>query len=98
MERLNGVLATGTLLRQEVLPGIEAKMIPGYRGIEVLRRDLDGEVEFVTMMTFDALQNVVAFQGEDYRRSYVPEAARELLERWDDESVHFEVVETRRYE
>ena len=87
-----------TLLRNDVFSGIEAKGIPGYRSIELLRRELDGEVEFVTIMTFDSLQNIVDFQGNNYERSYVPEAARELLERWDDTSLHYEVKETRLYE
>ena len=86
-----------TLLRNDVFPGIEAKSIPGYRSIELLRRELDDEVEFATIMTFDSLQDVVDFQGDDYERSYVPEAARELLERWDDTSLHYEVKETRLY-
>lgn len=86
-----------TLLKREVFPGIEAKGIPGYLGIELLRRELADEVEFVTIMTFESLQNVIDFQGEDYARAYVPEAAQRVLKRWDPVSVHFEVRETRRY-
>jgi antibiotic biosynthesis monooxygenase (ABM) superfamily enzyme len=85
------------VLRTEVLPGIEAKRIPGYRGIEVLRRDAGGEVEFVTIMTFESLQSVIDFQGENYERSYVPDAAQRVLKRWDDTSTHYEVAETRTY-
>ena len=85
------------LLLTEVLLGIEAKGIPGYRKIEVLRIDRADEVEFVTIMTFDALENVIAFQGADYRKCYVPEAARKLLKGWDQESTHYELVETREY-
>jgi hypothetical protein len=94
------------LLRAEVFPGIEAKQIPGYRGIELLRLDRDeagdgeagdGEVEFITIMTFDSIQNVIDFQGPDYRRCYVPEAAQKVLKRWDRTSEHYEVKETRDY-
>ena len=85
------------LLHDEVFPGIEAKNIPGYRSIELLRRDLDGEVEFITIMTFDSLQNVIDFQGEDYQRCYVPDAAQKVLERWDEVSDHYEVKEQRGY-
>lgn len=46
----------------EVLPGIEAKVIRGYREIEVLSIDRADEVEFVTIMTFDAMRNVIEFQ------------------------------------
>ncbi len=86
-----------SLLRAEVFPGIEAKKIPGYRGIELLRLDRDDEVEFVTIMTFDSIQNVIDFQGADYRRCYVPEAAQKILKRWDQTSEHYEVKETRDY-
>lgn len=79
------------VLRTQVIPGIEAKAIPGYRGIEVLRRVHDREVEFVTIMTFDSLQNVVDFQGEDYAKAYVPDVARAVLQRWDTEAAHYEV-------
>lgn len=86
------------LLRHEVFPGIAAKNLPGYRSIELWRRDLGHEIEFVTIMTFDALQNVIDFQGEDYQRAYVPEAAQQVLQRWDHTSEHYEVKETRVYE
>lgn len=85
------------LLHHEVFASIEAKGIAGYRGIELLRRDLGDEVEFVTIMTFDSLQNVIAFQGPDYQRCYVPEAAQKVLKRWDQLSAHFEVKEIRTY-
>lgn len=86
------------LLHDEVFPGIEAREIPGYRSIELWRRDLADEVEFSTVMTFDSLQNVIDFQGENYERSYVPDAARKVLKRWDDSSSHYETRATRSYD
>jgi len=83
------------LLHKEVFPGIESKDIPGYRSVEVFRRDLDEEVEFVTIMTFDELQNVIDFQGKDYAKSYVPESAQKVLKRWDKVAAHYEAVEKR---
>ena len=85
------------LLHDEVFPGIEAKNIPGYISIELLRQDFDDEVEFITIMTFQSLQSVIAFQGEDYTRCYVPEAAQKVLKRWDPVSSHYETVENRYY-
>lgn len=84
------------LLKTEILAGIEAKKIPGYRGVEVLRRDVGDEVEYITIMTFDSLQSVVDFQGDDYEVAYVPESARQVLSRWDERSAHYEVRESRR--
>ena len=85
------------LLSDEVFPGIEAKKIPGYQSIELLRRDSGDEVEFVTIMTFDSLQNVIGFQGEDYERCYVPHPAKLVLKRWDQVSAHYEAIEFRKY-
>lgn len=83
------------LLHHEVFPGIEAKGIKGYCGITLLRREHPSEIEFVTIMTFDSIDDVIAFQGEDYARCYVPDAARAVLNRWDDRSAHYEVIERR---
>ena len=85
------------LLDDVVFPGIEARNIAGYRSIELLRREVGGEVEFTTVMTFDSLDDVIAFQGTDYEAAYVPEAARKLLTRWDDRSSHHRVAQTRTY-
>jgi antibiotic biosynthesis monooxygenase (ABM) superfamily enzyme len=85
------------ILNKEVLPSIEAKKIPGYNKIEVLRVELEDEVEFVTIMTFESLQNVIDFQGENYKRCYVPDVAQKVLIRWDLESTHYDLIETRKY-
>ena len=85
------------LLHTEVFPGIEAKKIHGYQSIELFRRDLSDEVEFVTIMTFDSLQDVIDFQGKDYERCYVPDAAKLVLKRWDQPSAHYEAIEYRKY-
>lgn len=80
------------LLLSEVLPGIAAKNIPGYQGAHVFRRPLETEVEFITIMWFDSLDNVRDFQGEDYEVANVPPAAREVLARFDDRSQHYDVL------
>lgn len=85
------------LLHDEVFPGIEAMHIKGCRGIELLRLDRGAEVEFVTIMTFNSLQDVKVFKGEDYTACYVPDAARAVLKRWDETSVHYDLVEHRTY-
>lgn len=78
-------------LLTSVIPGIKAKNIPGFRAMDVLRRSIGTEVEFTTIMTFDALQNVVDFQGEDYEAAYVPPEARRVLDRWDERCTHHHV-------
>lgn len=79
------------LLKTQVFPEIAARMPEGYRGIRLLRRSLDQEVEFATIMRFESLDDVKRFAGEDYEKSYVPPEARELLERFDRRSRHYEI-------
>ncbi len=82
------------LLREEILPGIAAKGLPGYLGAHLLRRAGGGEVEFVTILWFDSLDGVRALAGEDYETAYVPPKARAVLERFDARSTHYETVLT----
>ena len=84
-----------TILLTQVIPGIEAKNIPGFLETEVLREDLGSEVEFSTVMTFDSLDNVLDFQGEDYARAYVPDIAQAVLKRWDKTARHYQVIASR---
>lgn len=80
-----------TLLKQEIFVGIQARQINGFLGIQLMRRDLDDEVEFVTVMWFDSLAAVQAFAGDDYDVAVVPPKARALLARFDERSQHYEV-------
>jgi len=83
------------LLKTEIFPGIVSKNVSGYRGIQLLRRplDLDGEIEFITIMWFDSWDSVKQFAGEDYEKAYVPQKARKVLSRFDDRSQHYEIRE-----
>lgn len=80
-----------SLLRHEIFEGIKDRQIPGFREIQLLRRSLDTEVEFVTIMWFDSIDAVRAFAGEDYEVAVVPPEARALLSRFDARSQHYEV-------
>jgi antibiotic biosynthesis monooxygenase (ABM) superfamily enzyme len=80
------------LLRNEIFAGIAARGIPGYRGIHLLRRDAGSEVEFVTVMWFESLDDVRLFAGEDHEVAVVPPAARRLLARFDERSSHYDVL------
>ncbi|MCG6989288.1 MAG: antibiotic biosynthesis monooxygenase [Gemmatimonadetes bacterium] len=79
------------LLLNEVIVGIRDRHIEGFENIQVLRRELAEEVEFVTIMSFDSLDAVRTFAGEDYEACVVPPAARKVLARFDEQSQHYEV-------
>ena len=79
------------LLEEEIFVGIGDRKIPGYLGIQLLRRNVGSEVEFVTLMTFEDLDAVRQFAGEDYDVAVVPPKARALLARFDQRSQHYEI-------
>ena len=83
------------IVRGAVIPGIEARNIPGFQHIDLMKRDLGGEGEFQTLMWFESLDAIKAFMGEDYSVSHVPDAARAVLSRFDERAAHFEVLDRR---
>ena len=85
------------LLKTEIFPAIAAKQVAGYRGIQLLRRTLDTEIEFVTIMRFDSLEAVKHFAGKDHETAYVPDKAKTLLSRYDLRSQHYEIRERLAY-
>jgi hypothetical protein len=83
--------AYDALLQKEIFVGIKGRNIPGFREIQLFRRNAGAEVEFITIMWFDSLDAVRTFAGEDYEQCVVPPAARAILSRFDDRSQHYEV-------
>jgi len=81
------------LLKEEIILGIRNRNIDGFKEMQVLRRALENEVEFITVMWFDSIESVKQFAGEDYEAAVVPQKAREVLSHFDDRSQHYEVRE-----
>jgi hypothetical protein len=84
-----------TVVRNQVIPGIEERRIPGFLHIDLMKCDLGAEVEFQTLMWFESLDSIIAFMGDDYSLSHVPPEAQKLLKRFDDRAAHYEVVDRR---
>lgn len=80
------------LLRREILPELDTA--EGCLGAYVLRREEDGEAEFVVLHFFESLDAVKGFAGDDYQTAVVPEPARKLLARFDATAEHFDVRAT----
>ena len=85
------------LLKSEIFPAIASKKVSGYRQIQLFRRPLADEVEFVTIMWFDSWDAVKQFAGDDYEKAYVPPQARKVLSRFDERSQHYEIREQLTY-
>jgi heme-degrading monooxygenase HmoA len=79
------------LLKEEIFDGIRNRKIRGFRSIQLLRRNVGHEVEFVRIMLFDSLEAVREFAGEDYEAAVVPEKARAVLGHFDSRSQHYEI-------
>lgn len=83
------------IVRNQVIPAIEARHIPGFRHIDLMKMDRGDEIEFQTLMWFDSVDSIKAFVGEDFAISHVPAEARAVLSRFDARATHFEVIDRR---
>jgi hypothetical protein len=61
-----------SLLKSEIFTGIKGRAIPGIEEIQLFRRELENEVEFITVMWFDSIEAVRTFAGQDYEAAVVP--------------------------
>ena len=79
-------------LQNELLPRLDRELRShGYRGYQVLRLSRGEEVEFMTMLWFDSIENVRAFAGENYETPVISEKARSLLTRFADRADHYQL-------
>ena len=79
-------------LKPELLPGLSQKQ--GFRGSYLLRRAVGHEIEFVTIILWESLDDVRALAGGDYEKALIPEDRLPLLSRHDARAAHYEVVST----
>lgn len=75
---------------KSVLPQLRA--IEGFIEARVLTRAERDETELVVATTWDSLDSLKAFAGEDYEHAVIEPVVRELLTRFDDRVAHFTVA------
>jgi antibiotic biosynthesis monooxygenase (ABM) superfamily enzyme len=80
------------MLKPELLPGVSKKK--GYRGSHLLRRQAGEEIEFVTILFFDSLDDIKALTGPDFETAVIPPERKQHLSRYDDKAVHYDVPAT----
>ncbi len=78
-------------LRKNVFP--ELRAIAGHRGAYLLRRAVDGAVEFAVLTLWDSMEAIRKFAGAQPEKAVVAPQAQALLSRFDDFVSHYEVVE-----
>lgn len=78
------------MLKPELLPGVSR--MKGYRGSCLLRRAAGDEIEFITIMFWESIDDIRAIAGADYETAVVPEERRKYLSRYDPRSAHYEIA------
>jgi heme-degrading monooxygenase HmoA len=74
-------------LRTDLFP--EVAKLPGFLGARILRRPREDEEEFVTLVTFESLDAVRAFAGEDHEIPVIEPEAQRLLSHYEDRAFHY---------
>jgi hypothetical protein len=66
--------------------------LAGHRGAYLLRRESEGQVEFLAVTLWDSLDAVTAFAGPNPEVAVVGPDARAVLTEFDDLARHYEVA------
>ncbi len=75
---------------KKVFPALAA--IEGHRGAYLLRRAVDGAIEFVVLTLWESMEAVRKFAGVKPEKAVVEPEARAVLTAFDESVTHFEVV------
>ncbi|MBZ5616088.1 MAG: YciI family protein [Acidobacteriia bacterium] len=75
---------------RKVFPALRA--IEGHRGAYLLRREVNGAVEFVVLTLWDSMEAVRKFAGPKPEKAVVEPDAQAALTDFDESVTHFEVV------
>lgn len=77
--------------RTSVLP--ELRLLPGFRGAYLSRRDLGAQVEFLVLTRWESLDAIRAFAGDEPGRAVVEPGAVAALIEFDPFVTHYDVIE-----
>src|ERR1700722_7492464 len=79
-------------LQKELFPRLDRELrTQGYRGYQLLRLARGEEVEFMTMLWFESIENLRSFAGENYGASVIFEEARSLLVLFAERADHYQL-------
>lgn len=77
--------------RTHVLP--ELLRIPGFRGAQLSRRQLEENVEFLVLTRWASIEAIQAFAGNRIAHAVVEPGAAAALTEFDTTVQHYEVIE-----
>ena len=75
---------------KKVFPALRA--IEGHRGAYLLRRMVDGAIEFVVLTLWDSMATARRFAGAEPEKAVVDAEARAILTSFDERVTHYEIV------
>lgn len=79
-------------LKPELLPGLSK--VKGFKGSYLLKKVSEDEVEFVTVMLWDSIEDIRSVAGPNYEIAIIPENRRQFLLRFDERATHYEIAST----
>ena len=71
----------------------ELRRVPGFVGAQLMRRQLDDNIEFLVLTRWQSLDAIRAFSGTDVEKAVVEPGAVAALVGFDTTVQHYEVVE-----
>jgi ATP-dependent Clp protease ATP-binding subunit ClpC len=79
-----------THLQQETVPSL--RRIAGFSHVAIMRREVEDGTEFQVTTYWQSLDAIEAFAGDDVTHAVVPPSAQALMVRYDERSVHYDLV------
>jgi hypothetical protein len=73
-----------------VVPGL--KTIAGHQGAYLLRRERDGQIEFLALTLWDSIETIKKFAGPDPAVAIVEPEGRAGLTQIDEFATHYDVA------
>lgn len=68
------------------------KNIAGHQGAYLMRREVDGHVDFLAVTLWDSIETIKKFAGSNPEVAVVEPEARAILSQFDDFVRHYEVA------
>lgn len=78
-------------LRRHIFPAL--KEIPGFVDASILRRPVEGGVEFLIVTRWASMEAIKSFAGSDAAAAVVPAEVQEMMVEYDRRVKHFEVMD-----
>ena len=72
----------------------QLRKLAGFVDASILRRDVDGGVEFLVETRWESLEAVGEFSGNDVDAAVVPDKVQQMMIEYDRRVRHYEIVHT----